>query len=59
MLRNVVRRVRTSQEVEYLVSRDQDEKSFNLEVGQRVYVSLRPEVVMGFEPAEIDSAPIL
>ena len=47
------------QEIEYLVSREMDDKQYNLDVGQRVYVELRPEAIMGFEMDEIDSAPIL
>lgn len=51
--------VTMKQEVEYLVARDVDERSFNMEVGQRAYVYVQPQLVMGFEPSELDSAPIL
>lgn len=47
------------QEVEYNITRDQDEKQYNMEVGQRVFVHVDPSVVMGFNQQEIDSAPIL
>jgi hypothetical protein len=45
--------------VEYSVSREQADGALGLDVGQRVWVYVRPEAMMGFEPAEIDSAPIL
>ncbi len=48
-----------AQECEYLLSRDTDEQQFNLSEGARVYVSVPPERIMGFEMDEIDSAPIL
>ena len=48
-----------SQETEYIVTRDQDEKSLNMEVGQRLFVHVPPSAIMGFEMSEIDSAPIL
>jgi len=45
-------------EIMYNVTRDQDEKQYNLHVGQRVYVRLPASAIMGFEPHEIESAPI-
>jgi sulfate transport system ATP-binding protein len=47
------------QTVEYLVSRDQDERQFNLDVGTRVLVYVPPDAIMGFNLDEIDSAPRL
>lgn len=41
------------------MARDTDELSLNLNVGERVYITIAPEKVMGFEMDEIDSAPIL
>lgn len=46
------------QEIIYNVTRDQDEKQYNLQVGQRVYVDLPAQAIMGFEMHEIESAPI-
>jgi len=46
-------------ECEYLISRETDELHFNLYTGERVFVSIPPERVMGFEMHEIDSAPML
>eukprot|EP00197_Chlamydomonas_leiostraca_P006496 CAMPEP_0202868934 /NCGR_PEP_ID=MMETSP1391-20130828/11421_1 /ASSEMBLY_ACC=CAM_ASM_000867 /TAXON_ID=1034604 /ORGANISM="Chlamydomonas leiostraca, Strain SAG 11-49" /LENGTH=379 /DNA_ID=CAMNT_0049549165 /DNA_START=294 /DNA_END=1432 /DNA_ORIENTATION=- len=46
-------------EVEYNVTRDQDEKQYNMAVNERVYVYVSPDVVMGFNMDEIDSAPKL
>ncbi|KAF5836512.1 P-loop containing nucleoside triphosphate hydrolase protein [Dunaliella salina] len=45
-------------EIMYNVTRDQDEKQYNLHVGQRVYVRLPASALMGFELHEIESAPI-
>ncbi len=41
------------------MARDVDEKQYNLELQQRVYVHVRPEAIMGFEMDQIDSTPIL
>lgn len=46
-------------DVEFTCTRDADEKQYNLDIGRRVYVHVRPQAMMGFEPEEIDSAPIL
>jgi len=42
----------------YNVTRDQDEKQYNLQVGQRIFVHLPAEAIMGFELHEIESAPV-
>jgi hypothetical protein len=47
------------QTVEYLVTRDQDERQYNLDVGTRVLVYVPPDAIMGFNLDEIDSAPRL
>lgn len=47
------------QDVEYIVARDTDEKQYNMELQQRVYVHVRLETIMGFEMDQIDSTPIL
>lgn len=31
----------------------------DLDPGQRIYLYVKPEAMMGFEPEEVDSAPIL
>lgn len=46
------------QEIIYSVTRDQDEKQYNLQVGQRVFVSLEAKSLMGFEMHEIESSPL-
>lgn len=46
-------------EVEFGVSRDQDEARFALEVGSRVYVHVSPGAMMGFNQEDIESAPLV
>uniref|UniRef100_A0A699ZS69 CysA-like protein n=1 Tax=Haematococcus lacustris TaxID=44745 RepID=A0A699ZS69_HAELA len=45
-------------EVEYSVARDQDERQYNFSIGQRIFVYVPPECIMGFEMHEIESAPL-
>lgn len=52
-------RLTVPQDIEYILTRDQDERQYNLSVGERVYVYVDPAVVMGFNMDEIDSAPKL
>lgn len=46
-------------QVEYSVSREQADGPLGLDIGQRIYLYVKPEAMMGFEPSEVDSAPIL
>ncbi|PNH04887.1 Sulfate/thiosulfate import ATP-binding protein CysA, partial [Tetrabaena socialis] len=46
-------------ECELQLSRDQDEREYNLVVGSRVFVYVNPKAMMGFNPAEVDSAPLV
>jgi sulfate transport system ATP-binding protein len=46
-------------EVEYSVTREQADGRLGLDIGQRIYLYVKPEAMMGFEPEDIDSAPIL
>lgn len=43
---------------EFHATRDQDEREFNLNLGTRVFVHVRPQAMMGFNYEEIDSSPI-
>nr|QKY15124.1 cysa-like protein chloroplastic (CYSA) [Polytomella parva] len=45
--------------VEFHATSDQDERSYNLAVGSRVWVTLRPRALMGFNPEDIDSSPVV
>lgn len=47
------------QEFEFTVSRDQDERQYNIDEGTRVYVHVNPQAMMGFNPEDVDSAPIV
>jgi sulfate transport system ATP-binding protein len=46
-------------EVEYSVTRAQADGPLNLDIGQRIFLYVKPEAMMGFEPEELDSAPLL
>ncbi|KAI8473163.1 MAG: P-loop containing nucleoside triphosphate hydrolase protein [Monoraphidium minutum] len=46
-------------EVEYSVTREQADGALGLDIGQRIYLYVKPEAMMGFEPEDIDSAPVL
>jgi len=46
-------------EVELHSTRDQDEAEYNLAEGQRVFMHVRPEAMMGFNQEEIESTPII
>lgn len=46
-------------EVEYTVTREQADGPLGLDIGQRIYLYVKPEAMMGFEPEDIDSAPVL
>lgn len=46
-------------EVDYTVTRDQDAKLYNLDVGQRIFVYVNPKAMMGYDPDDIDSAPLV
>ncbi len=46
-------------EVEWSVSREQGQGAYNLDVGQRVYMYVKPGAMMGFNDEEIDSAPLV
>jgi len=45
-------------EVEYSVTRQEADGPLKLDVGQRIYLYVKPSAMLGFEPEEIDSAPI-
>lgn len=46
-------------EVEYSVTREQADGKLGLDIGQRIYLYVKPEAMMGFEPEEVESAPKL
>ena len=46
-------------EVDYSVTRDQAVGPLGLDVGQRIYLYVKPAAMMGFDPDDIDSAPLL
>ena len=41
------------------MTREQADGPLNLDVGARIYVYVRPEAMMGFDPEDVDSAPVL
>jgi sulfate transport system ATP-binding protein len=45
--------------VELGVSRKEADGPLKLDVGQRIYLYVPPGNMMGFEPAEVDSAPLV
>jgi sulfate transport system ATP-binding protein len=46
-------------EVEYSVTRQEADGPLGLDVGQRIFLYVRPEAMMGFEPEDVDSAPVV
>ncbi len=46
------------QDIDFSVPRRQDEEQYDLDVGQRVYVSVPPERMMGFDYAEVDGSAV-
>lgn len=46
-------------EVEYDVPRAAADGELKLDVGQRIYLFVRPTAMMAFDEAEVDSAPIV
>lgn len=46
-------------EVEFHSTRDVDERQYNLDVGQRVYLRVDPSRMLGYHPSEVDSAPVV
>ncbi|PRW59185.1 sulfate ABC transporter ATP-binding isoform B [Chlorella sorokiniana] len=45
-------------DIDFTVPRRQDEEQFDLDVGQRVYVSVPPERMMGFDYSEVDGSAV-
>lgn len=46
-------------EVEYSVPRSQADGELKLDLGQRIYLFVRPTTMMAFDDMEVDSAPIV
>lgn len=46
-------------EVEYGISRAQADGELKLDVGQRIYIVVKPTAMLGYNPEEVDSAPIV
>lgn len=46
------------QDIDFSVPRRQDEEQYDLDVGQRVYVSVPPERMMGFDYSEVDGSAV-
>lgn len=45
--------------MEWTVTREQAEASYALEVGQRIWLYVRPEAMMAFDQQEVESTPLL
>jgi hypothetical protein len=45
-------------EVEFHSTRDVDERQYNLDIGQRVYIRVDPERMLGYNANEVDSTPL-
>lgn len=56
---SIVRTHPRSQECELQLSRDQDEREYNLVVGSRVFVHVPHRTMMGFNASDVDSTPIV
>lgn len=46
-------------EIELQVPREQDDRRYNMEPGRRIYLYVRPQAMMGFDPSEIETAPVV
>ena len=46
-------------EVEFHSTRDVDERQYNLDIGQRVYIRVDPERMLGYNATDVDSAPLV
>eukprot|EP00878_Enallax_costatus_P018150 GHUV01019097.1.p1 GENE.GHUV01019097.1~~GHUV01019097.1.p1 ORF type:complete len:124 (+),score=9.23 GHUV01019097.1:481-852(+) len=46
-------------EVEYAMTRQQAETDLKLDVGQRIYLVVKPTAMLAFNPEEVDSAPVV
>lgn len=46
-------------EVEWSVNREQADGPFALDVGQRIWLYVRPEAMMAFDQEEVESTPIV
>jgi hypothetical protein len=46
-------------EIEFALSRDQDEARFGLGAGERVYIHVAASAMMAFDEDEVESSPLL
>ena len=49
---------RLPQDIDFSVPRRQDEEQYDLDVGQRVFVSVPTDRMMGFDYSEVDGSAV-